>query len=71
MYFCNPFSNIEFFVLYILQIDRTQPNKDMAPVFTDLAGKLLHGRKGFPSKGPLLSSLSKKYTEWRQPKRSE
>ncbi|RHN53023.1 putative ceramide glucosyltransferase [Medicago truncatula] len=55
----------------ICKIDRTQPNKDMAPVFTDLAGKLLHGRKGFPSKGPLLSSLSKKYTEWRQPKRSE
>ncbi|CAK8533929.1 unnamed protein product [Lathyrus sativus] len=55
----------------IYKIDRTPTNKDMPPVFTDLAGKLLYGRIGFPLKESFLSSLSKTFAKWRQPKRSE
>ncbi|XP_004513044.1 uncharacterized protein [Cicer arietinum] len=55
----------------INKIDRTPTTQDSVPVFTDLGGKHLYGRKGFPTKGSFLSSLSKSFSQWRQPKRSE
>ncbi|KAE9588169.1 putative ceramide glucosyltransferase [Lupinus albus] len=58
----------------INKIERTQRSQDMAPVFTDLGGKHLYGRKGFPTKGSFLSSFtsfSKGLMQWRQPKRHE
>ncbi|XP_019436605.1 PREDICTED: uncharacterized protein LOC109342969 [Lupinus angustifolius] len=58
----------------ISKIERIQRSQDMAPVFTDLGGKHLYGRKGFPTKGSFLSSFtsfSKGLMQWRQPKRYE
>ncbi|XP_061345033.1 uncharacterized protein LOC133290901 isoform X2 [Gastrolobium bilobum] len=57
----------------VSKIERTPRSKDMGPVFTDLAGKHLHGKKGLPSKGSFsfLSSLSRSLLQWRQPKRSD
>ncbi|KAL9324725.1 hypothetical protein ACSQ67_009582 [Phaseolus vulgaris] len=55
----------------IHKIERLPKRQDVAPVFTDLGGKHLYGRKGFPTKGSFLTSLSKCLFQWRQPKRSE
>ena len=55
----------------IWKIDRSPINQDVAPVFTDLGGKHLYGRKGFPRQGSFLSSLSKSFKERHQPKKSE
>ncbi|OIW08926.1 hypothetical protein TanjilG_05902 [Lupinus angustifolius] len=58
----------------ISKIERTKRSQDMAPVFTDLGGKHLYGKKGMPTKGSLLSSFtsfSKGLIKWSQPKRHE
>ncbi|CAL0332505.1 unnamed protein product [Lupinus luteus] len=58
----------------ISKIERTQRSQDMAPVFTDLGGKHLYGKKVMPRKGSLLSSftsISKGLIKWSQPKRHE
>ncbi|KAL2321333.1 hypothetical protein Fmac_030302 [Flemingia macrophylla] len=55
----------------INKIERIPKRQDVCPVFTDLGGKHLYGRKGLPTKGSFLSSLSKTLLQWRQPKRSE
>ncbi|XP_052722669.1 uncharacterized protein LOC108345125 isoform X2 [Vigna angularis] len=53
------------------KIERLPKRQDVAPVFTDLGGKHLYGRKGMPTRGSFLTSLSKCLFQWRQPKRSE
>ncbi|KOM54188.1 hypothetical protein LR48_Vigan10g008000 [Vigna angularis] len=55
----------------INKIERLPKRQDVAPVFTDLGGKHLYGRKGMPTRGSFLTSLSKCLFQWRQPKRSE
>ncbi|KAH1264094.1 hypothetical protein GmHk_01G000076 [Glycine max] len=55
----------------INKIHRIPRRQDVAPVFTDLGGKHLYGKKGMPTKGSFLSSLSKRLFQWRQPKKSE
>ncbi|KAK7314404.1 hypothetical protein VNO77_32926 [Canavalia gladiata] len=55
----------------INKIERVPRSKDMGPVFTDLGGKHLYGKLGLPIKGSFLSCLSKRLSQWRQPKRSE
>ncbi|XP_027358450.1 uncharacterized protein LOC113867368 isoform X2 [Abrus precatorius] len=55
----------------INKIERAPKSQDVGPVFTDLGGKHLYGKKGLPTKGSFLSSLSKRLLLWRQPKRSE
>ncbi|XP_020221804.1 uncharacterized protein LOC109804398 [Cajanus cajan] len=55
----------------INKIERLPKRQDVCPVFTDLGGKHLYGRKGLPAKGSFLSSLSKTLFQRRQPKRSE
>ncbi|KAK7319945.1 hypothetical protein RJT34_04674 [Clitoria ternatea] len=53
----------------ISKIERTQRSKDMSPIFTDLGGKQLYGKKGMPTRGSFLSSLSKSLAQWQQPKK--
>ncbi|KAL4390773.1 hypothetical protein AHAS_Ahas03G0178600 [Arachis hypogaea] len=53
----------------IHKIERTQRSKDMDPVFTDLGGKHLYGKKGLPMRGSFLSSLSRTLAQWHQPKK--
>ncbi|KAI5383080.1 uncharacterized protein LOC127102170 [Lathyrus oleraceus] len=53
----------------IIKIERTERGKDMTPVFTDLGGKHLYGKKGIPAKGSFLSSLSRSIAQWHQPKK--
>ncbi|BAT72871.1 hypothetical protein VIGAN_01031400 [Vigna angularis var. angularis] len=53
----------------ISKIERTQRSKDMGPVFTDLGGKHLYGKKGMPTRGSFLSSLSRSLAQWHQPKK--
>ncbi|KAJ1393557.1 Nucleotide-diphospho-sugar transferase [Sesbania bispinosa] len=53
----------------IHKIERTQRSKDMLPVFTDLGGKHLYGKKGMPTRGSFLSSLSRSLAQWHQPKK--
>ncbi|CAJ1937054.1 unnamed protein product [Sphenostylis stenocarpa] len=53
----------------ISKIERTQRSKDMSPVFTDLGGKHLYGKKGMPTRGSFLSSLSRSLAQWHQPKK--
>lgn len=53
----------------IFKIERTQGSKDMPPVFTDLGGKHLYGKKGMPTRGSFLSSLSRTLAQWHQPKK--
>ncbi|XP_027925243.1 uncharacterized protein LOC114182552 [Vigna unguiculata] len=55
----------------INKIERIPKRQDVAPVFTDLGGKHLYGRKGMPTRGSFLTSLSKCLFQWRQSKRSE
>ncbi|TKY44566.1 Ceramide glucosyltransferase [Spatholobus suberectus] len=55
----------------ISKIERTPRRQDVAPVFTDLGGKHLYGKKGLPTKGSFLSSLSKSLLRWRQQKRTD
>ncbi|KAK7379968.1 hypothetical protein VNO78_32261 [Psophocarpus tetragonolobus] len=55
----------------IRKIERLPKRQDVAPVFTDLGGKHLYGKKGLPTKGSFLGSLSKRLFQWHQPKRSE
>ncbi|XP_020215837.1 uncharacterized protein LOC109799647 [Cajanus cajan] len=53
----------------ISKIERTPRSKDMGPVFTDLGGKHLYGKKGMPTRGSFLSSLSRSLAQWHQPKK--
>ncbi|WJX41018.1 hypothetical protein P8452_28437 [Trifolium repens] len=53
----------------IVKIERTERSKDMSPVFTDLGGKHLYGKKGMPDRGSFLSSLSRSLAQWHQPKK--
>ncbi|KAK7358383.1 hypothetical protein VNO77_00310 [Canavalia gladiata] len=53
----------------INKIERTQRSKDMGPVFTDLGGKHLYGKKGMPTRSSFLSSLSRSLAQWHQPKK--
>ncbi|KAG4999169.1 hypothetical protein JHK87_020241 [Glycine soja] len=53
----------------ISKIERTPRSKDMGPVFTDLGGKHLYGKKGLPTRGSFLSSLSRSLAQWHQPKK--
>ncbi|KAI4350795.1 hypothetical protein L6164_005210 [Bauhinia variegata] len=53
----------------ISKIERTKRSKDMDPVFTDLGGKHLYGKKGLPTKVSLLGSLCRNLAQWRQPKK--
>ncbi|GAU11736.1 hypothetical protein TSUD_74870 [Trifolium subterraneum] len=53
----------------IVKIERTERSKDMSPVFTDLGGKHLYGKKGMPGRGSFLSSLSRSLAQWHQPKK--
>ncbi|XP_028806519.1 uncharacterized protein LOC114761340 [Neltuma alba] len=53
----------------ISKIERTERSKDMDPVFTDLGGKHLYGRKGLPARESFLNSLSRSLAQWRQPKK--
>ncbi|CAI8619743.1 unnamed protein product [Vicia faba] len=53
----------------IIKIERTERGKDMTPVFTDLGGKHLYGKKGIPAKGSFISSLSRTLAQWHQPKK--
>jgi len=62
-------NRIYFNFWYVLQIERTQRSKDMGPVFTDLGGKHLYGKKGMPTRGSFLSSLSRSLAQWHQPKK--
>lgn len=66
------FSTIFLFgSLHVIQIDRIPKRQDVAPVFTDLGGKHLYGKKGMPTKVSFLSSMNKRLFQWRQPKKSE
>ncbi|KAF7813880.1 Glyco_transf_21 domain-containing protein [Senna tora] len=59
-------------ILYYLEngkIERVQRSKDTGPVFTDLGGKHLYGKKGFVPKISFLGSLSRSLAQWRQPKK--
>ncbi|KAL6221071.1 hypothetical protein ACLB2K_008823 [Fragaria x ananassa] len=49
----------------IFEIERS---KDMGPTYTDLGGKHL-GKKGAPPKLSFLSSLSRSFAQWYQPKK--
>ncbi|KAI4347059.1 hypothetical protein L6164_007908 [Bauhinia variegata] len=53
----------------ISKIERTQRSKDMDPVFTDLGGKHLYGKKGLQTKVSFLSSLARTLAQWHQPKK--
>ncbi|MED6171333.1 hypothetical protein PIB30_039865 [Stylosanthes scabra] len=53
----------------ISKIERAQRSKDMDPVFTDLGGKHLYGKKGLPMRGSFISSLSRSLAQWHQPKK--
>lgn len=55
-----------FFIYLILQIERS---KDMGPLYTDLGGKHLYGKKGAPPKASFLSALMRSLEQWRQPKK--
>ena len=59
--FAIHFVNYVIYLFIVLQIERTLESQDMAPVFTDLSGKHLHGKKDLPSKAKRR----------RQPKKSE
>ncbi|KAJ7973785.1 Ceramide glucosyltransferase, nucleotide-diphospho-sugar transferase [Quillaja saponaria] len=50
----------------ISKIERTQVT---GPVFTDLGGKHLYGKKGAPPKVSLRGSLARTLARWRQPKK--
>ncbi|KAK7272731.1 hypothetical protein RJT34_29532 [Clitoria ternatea] len=55
----------------ISKIERAPRSHDTGPVFTDLGGKHLYGKKGLPTKASYISSLSKRLLQWHAPKRSE
>lgn len=55
----------------INKIDRIPKRQDVAPVFTDLGGKHLYGKKGMPTKVSFLSSMNRRLFQWRQPKKSD
>ncbi|KAL9224545.1 hypothetical protein vseg_000569 [Gypsophila vaccaria] len=50
----------------IYKIDR---GKNIGPKYTDLGGKNLYGKKGYPPKNSLISSLTRMVDQWRQPKK--
>ncbi|XP_062149076.1 uncharacterized protein LOC133857757 isoform X2 [Alnus glutinosa] len=51
------------------KIHKIERSKDKGPVFTDLGGKNLYGKKGAPPKASFLSSLARSMAQWRQPKK--
>ncbi|KAL6224084.1 hypothetical protein ACLB2K_002940 [Fragaria x ananassa] len=50
------------------KIFKIERSKDMGPTYTDLGGKHL-GKKGAPPKLSFLSSLSRSFAQWYQPKK--
>ncbi|KEH21336.1 uncharacterized protein [Medicago truncatula] len=64
-------SGIRYYLKHgkIIKIERTERSKDMSPVFTDLGGKHLYGKKGMPARGSFLGSLSRSLAQWHQPKK--
>lgn len=56
-------------ILYVVQIERAQRSKDMTPVYTDLGGKHLYGKKGLAPRLSFLGTLSRSLAHWRQPKK--
>ncbi|XP_028781099.1 uncharacterized protein LOC114737345 [Neltuma alba] len=55
----------------VSRIERIQRSKDMRPVFTDLGGKHLFGKKGLARKNSFLGSWSRSFMQWRQPKKHD
>ncbi|XP_022960956.1 uncharacterized protein LOC111461602 isoform X1 [Cucurbita moschata] len=53
----------------INKIERSIPKVDMGPIYTDLGGKHLYGKKGMAPKVSFLGSLAKTLAQWRQPKK--
>lgn len=53
----------------ISKIERSIPKVDMGPIYTDLGGKHLYGKKGMAPKVSFLGSLAKTLAQWRQPKK--
>lgn len=51
------------------KISKIERNKEKGPIFTDLGGKNLYGKKGAPPKVSFLSSLARSIDQWRQPKK--
>ncbi|XP_059432562.1 uncharacterized protein LOC132165887 isoform X2 [Corylus avellana] len=51
------------------KIYKIERSKDKGPVFTDLGGKNLYGKKGAPPKASFLSSLARSMSQWHQPKK--
>ncbi|KAJ8444472.1 hypothetical protein Cgig2_024036 [Carnegiea gigantea] len=49
-----------------LEIDR---GKDIGPLYTDLSGKHVSGKRGLPPKTSFISSLARSIDQWRQPKK--
>ncbi|KAF1862300.1 hypothetical protein Lal_00026826 [Lupinus albus] len=68
---CINWSGIRYYLKdgKISKIERTQRSKDMGPVFTDLGGKHLYGKKGFPTRSSFLGSLLRSLAQWHQPKK--
>jgi len=51
------------------KIFKIERSRDMGPVFTDLGGKNLYGKKGAPPQVSFLGSLARTIAQWRQPKK--
>ncbi|KAJ7969537.1 Ceramide glucosyltransferase, nucleotide-diphospho-sugar transferase [Quillaja saponaria] len=51
------------------KISKIVRTKDKGPVFTDLGGKHLYGKKGAPPKISFLSSVARTFAQWCQPKK--
>ncbi|GKV06709.1 hypothetical protein SLEP1_g18562 [Rubroshorea leprosula] len=51
------------------KISKIERKKEKGPIFTDLGGKHLYGKKGAPPKASFLSSLARSLDQWRQPKK--
>lgn len=54
---------------HALQIEKSIPKVDTGPIYTDLGGKHLYGKKGMAPKVSFLGSLAKSLAQWRQPKK--
>ncbi|KAF3442971.1 hypothetical protein FNV43_RR16889 [Rhamnella rubrinervis] len=51
------------------KISKIERSKDTGPIYTDLGGKHLCGKKGIPPKLSFLSSLARSLAQWHQPKK--
>lgn len=51
------------------KINKIDRSKDIGPKFTDLGGKNLYGKKGYPPKNSFVISLARSLAQWRQPKK--